>query len=369
MSLYRLERSDSWAAETILEQLDWLADGFWDCNLKTGEVFFSPRFKQVLGYSWEEIKPEIMSWRLLIHPEDYNAIGLLLDDLRMGGTVFKVECRLHTRQGEWKWFLCRGKVFERDFNGELVRLMGVHFDISKYRKSQEDWENKYRELLAAENSSNNEFQNLSHRLMQAQEEERRSLARELHDEIGQVLAAVKISLQTFMHAGITPPEKLQESIAIVEHTLDEVRRMSLALRPSLLDDLGLAAALRWHVDRQARLAGLTTHFTANIGNARLPGELETVCFRIVQEALNNILKHAEAGEVWINLCLDGPELQVTVRDDGKGFDVEEALRGAARGNSLGLLGLKERVTQAGGQAEIGSSPGEGTTIKAVFYLS
>jgi PAS domain S-box-containing protein len=212
------------------------------------------------------------------------------------------------------------------------------------------------------------LQTLSRRLMEVQEVERRNIARELHDEIGQALTSVKINLQAAQCRLDTPAlaPLLEESISTVERTLQQVRSLSLDLRPSLLDDLGLVPALRWYVDRQAQQAGFAVRFTAAPLAKCLPPHLEIACFRIVQEALTNVVRHARAQRVSVALRQHENELQLTIRDDGVGFDAQYALACAARGESLGLLGMQERASLAGGQIEIVSTPGHGTEIRAHF---
>jgi PAS domain S-box-containing protein len=212
---------------------------------------------------------------------------------------------------------------------------------------------------------------LTRRLVEAQEDERRRVARELHDEIGQTLTAVKINLQTLGRqadwAGLAP--RLADSIAIVERALQQVRNLSLDLRPSLLDDLGLVATLRWYVDRQAQWAGLTISFSADPPEMSLPPEHEITCFRVVQEAFTNLMRHAQAKHVRVALRQRNGELGLTIRDDGVGFGVQAALDNALGGESLGLLGMQERVRLVGGEIDIESEPGQGTEIRVRLPLT
>ncbi|MCX6033002.1 MAG: sensor histidine kinase [Chloroflexi bacterium] len=215
------------------------------------------------------------------------------------------------------------------------------------------------------------IETLTRRLLDAQEAERRRIARELHDEVGQALTAVKINLQA---AGRTPgaeaiAPQLDESIKIIERTLQQVRNLSLDLRPSLLDDLGLVAALRWYVDRQGQRAGIATRFIAEPADPRLRAEIETACFRLVQEALTNVVRHAQAHSVTVELRQVGAGLRLRVRDDGHGFDVPAALARAARGESLGLLGMQERVALLDGQIVIRSTPGQGAEILVMLPVA
>lgn len=211
---------------------------------------------------------------------------------------------------------------------------------------------------------------LSQGLIEAQEAERRRVARELHDEIGQALTAVKIDIQAAQR--IKDPQAiarhLEESIAIVERALAQVRNLSLDLRPSLLDDLGLVTALRWYVGRQAQRTGMAMQFTAESMDSRLSTELETACFRVAQEALTNVIRHAGAVSVGIELTKTPGCLTLVIRDNGKGFDVPAVREQAFLGKSLGLLGMQERVMIVGGDMQITSSPESGTEIRAVFPI-
>jgi signal transduction histidine kinase len=227
-------------------------------------------------------------------------------------------------------------------------------------------EDRYRGALQ---EANLRLQSLSSRMLEVQESERRHIARELHDEIGQALTAVKLHLQAALRrGGPETKQPLEECVLIADQALEQVRNLSLNLRPSQLDDLGLVAALRWHVDRQAAVSGLGTEFRADELSERLEPALETACFRFVQEAMTNIVRHAQARHVWIEARRHNDRLRVSVRDDGKGFDVGAAMREAIARGSLGLLGMQERVGLAGGRLNVSSRPGEGTTIVAEFPL-
>jgi signal transduction histidine kinase len=224
-------------------------------------------------------------------------------------------------------------------------------------------------LFAEVQTSRERLQSLSQRLIDVQELERRTIAGELHDEIGQALTIVKMNLQA-LHAHVNSTlagDRMDECITVVERALEQVRSLSLDLRPSLLDDLGLVAALRWYVARQARAASFALHFSADEPPSRLASVLETVCFRIAQEALTNIVRHANAREVWVQLRC-GAELCLTIRDDGVGFEPAQAEARASRGESLGLLGMRERASLSGGRLSITSAPGQGTTVAACFPL-
>ena len=206
--------------------------------------------------------------------------------------------------------------------------------------------------------------------MAAQETERRHIARELHDEIGQALTVAQMNLQTVLRSGaggLAP--RLTESLKVIERVQEQVHDISLNLRPSMLDDLGLEAALRWDTSRQAALAGLHAEFTADPMEHRLDPMIETECFRIAQEALTNVVRHAGARNVTVKLRTKDKRLCLSVRDDGVGFDVAAVREQAVRGASLGLLSMEERATLAGGGLEFKSAPGQGAEIGAWFPLT
>src|SRR6266571_4296930 len=218
--------------------------------------------------------------------------------------------------------------------------------------------------------SRRRLQVLSHRLIDAQEAERKRLARELHDQIGQALTAVQISLQTLRPSlkSAFAAERVEENLAVIEDALGQVHDLSLELRPSLLDDLGLVAALRWYVERVASRARLLRCFNADSIETRVSPEIETACFRIAQEALTNVMRHSNASAILVQLKRSDQTLQLTIRDDGSGFTVADALNRTGPEASLGLQGMRERAVAVGGAVEIESAPSRGTEVRASFPL-
>jgi two-component system sensor histidine kinase UhpB len=214
------------------------------------------------------------------------------------------------------------------------------------------------------------LQVLSRRLVEAQETERRHLARELHDEIGQALTVAQLNLQALLESPGTETllPRLKESLEVVERVLEQVHDISLNLRPSILDDLGLEPALRWLTERQAALVGLEAKFHADALEQRLDPVIETECFRVAQGALTNVLRHAQAQTVSVELRKENGQLHLRVRDDGIGFDVAALREKAVLGASLGLLSMEERAALAGGGLEFTSVPKLGTEVHAWFPL-
>jgi signal transduction histidine kinase len=205
---------------------------------------------------------------------------------------------------------------------------------------------------------------LSRRVLEVQELERRRVALELHDELGQSLTAIKINLQTHERFKNQSPSELNaENIRIVEEALQQVRRLALALRPSVLDDLGLAPALRWLAEQTVTRGGLVVQVHSSLPALRIAAEIETVCFRVAQEALTNIVRHAKAQRVDIDGRQDGDLLVLSVQDDGCGFDWRAMNQRALAGASIGILGMQERAALVGGQIEIDSAVDRGCTVR------
>ncbi|MBA3850275.1 MAG: hypothetical protein C0502_09835 [Opitutus sp.] len=211
-----------------------------------------------------------------------------------------------------------------------------------------------------------ELQALSLRLLRIQEDERRAIARELHDEIGQLLTGLKLQLESAQKAAGDAPLRtpVAEAYATASSLLEHVRILTQQYRPRVLDDLGLQPALEWHAKLFTKQTGIEVALDVSLPPGRLPGELETVAYRIIQEALTNAARHAQAKLVSVTAATtEDKKLIVEISDRGRGFDVTKAL---ARTDSLGLAGLRERVNLAGGRIEIYSRPGEGTRISVEF---
>jgi len=240
--------------------------------------------------------------------------------------------------------------------GELAALNQSLADQVAARTA--DLENENRERRAAEARA----QSLATRLLGAREDERRRLAQELHDQIGQLLTGLRFQLEA---ARPTTPA-LGETLALTDELLATVRELTLQLRPRILDDFGLEPALAWHTRRFGTQTGIALELDVVLPPQRLAPELETVVFRLVQEALTNVARHSGANAAAITVVADAATLHVEISDRGRGCDASAAL---ARNDSLGLAGTAERVRLAHGQFEFHSAPGQGTRLHAEFPLS
>ena len=202
-------------------------------------------------------------------------------------------------------------------------------------------------------------------ILRAQEQERKRIARELHDETSQVLTSLLISL-ALLEETVTSEEgrrRVSETRALAHQTLRAVRNLSIDLRPSALDDLGLLPALRWYVKEYQQKCGVEVDFSASGLKERLPADTETALYRVIQESLTNTAKHAHAKKAWVTLAEESGTARARVRDDGQGFDAPAVLRTPWQDRGLGLAGMQERVALLNGDIQIESQPGHGTTIE------
>lgn len=204
-------------------------------------------------------------------------------------------------------------------------------------------------------------QDLSTRLLRVQEAERRALAQELHDQVGQLLTGLRFQLE----AAVAQGAKVGEALSLTDELLRDIREMTLQLRPRVLDDFGLKAALEWHVGRFAKQTGIEVELDVSLPATRFPPDLETVAYRVVQESLTNVARHSGAKVAAVTATASDETLHLEISDRGNGFDVAAAF---ARRDSLGLAGLAERVKLAGGEFEMVSRPGQGTRLHAEFPL-
>lgn len=238
----------------------------------------------------------------------------------------------------------------RSADGLIVGAVIVNEDVTERVHA----ENALRE--ATERS-----QHLSRRLLSVQEEERRHLSRELHDEFGQLLAGITMHLQAAKGlAGEAARPRLEECVVLLQHAGAQLRSLVLELRPTMLESAGLTPTLRWLADQHQQRTGITTQVVGHLND--VPSDLAIACFRSAQEALTNAMRHSRARHVWIELNQTDGTLELTVRDDGVGFNVKKALDRAARRGHLGLLGMRERVQILGGDLEVRSEPGHGARI-------
>jgi PAS domain S-box-containing protein len=307
-------------------------------------------WERVMGWTLPDARTRDMPAELYPDPDERRRVMEFIQNPPPGWADF----RTRTRDGD---VIDTAWATVRLSDGTVI---GFGQDVTDRKRAEAERERLHRAVVA----SRAELEVLSRRLIEAQEEERSHLARELHDEIGPVLTTVNLTLEAIRaRVGPDAADRLDESRRVVDRAIEQVRSLSLDLRPASLDLLGLEPALRAYLARQAGHAGLALAFTGSLGAERLPPALETVCFRVVQEAATNVLRHARATRIEVDLRRTGAEVRVAIHDDGAGFDVAAARERVLRGEGFGLVGMRERVQLFGGRIEVRSTLGGGTTIE------
>jgi PAS domain S-box-containing protein len=329
---------------TIVEEMPVLFNAFDERGLI---VFWNREAERVTGYSRDEV---------IGNP---NFLAVAYPDPAYRARMSEEWCRRGNGYRDWEWTLTCKDGTERTIAwsnaSERTRIpgwaaWGVGIDVTRRRQAEERMET------------------LSRRLLAVQEEERRAVSLELHDDIGQALTAIKLNLERASRGrnGDDGAAALEDSIALVELAIREVRSMAYALRPQILDDLGLPQALGWLVERTRERSGVDVQAEIAEADLRLDPVTSAACFRIAQEALTNVARHSGATQAQVSLAADGAALVLVVQDDGNGFDLEEAQVRARRGDGLGVAGMEERARLAGGRLEIHAAAGSGTRVRAVF---
>jgi two-component system sensor histidine kinase DegS len=252
----------------------------------------------------------------------------------------------------------------RRLGQEIARRKAVQDALKKS-------ERHYRNLLEKSRRMQEHLRRLSHEILSTQEEERRAISRELHDEIGQTLTAIKVKLVTLNKEATINAADLKRKIAstqrLVQRSMNTVHRFARNLRPPLLDDLGLIPALHSFMKGFTKRTGVRIHFATFAAVEKLEGDKRTVLYRVAQEALTNVAKHAQASLVNVSIQRQQGVVLMEIHDDGKSFEVERVLL-AKKITRLGLLGMRERVEMVGGRFEVESAPRRGTTIRARIPL-
>lgn len=347
-------------AEQALGQLAAIVESNNDAIISRGLdrtiLSWNPAAERLFGWTAEEAIGQ--SIRITTPPEAWGKRDALIDRVKAGERVGSIET-IRLRKDGTRFY---GEVSYspvKDAQGNVILIATVIRDITE-RKQAEQALRDYTERL----------ESVSRKLLDVRENERAAIARDLHDRIGQLLSAAKLDLQVIRRRSTAAPlhADLDESIRTIDQALQETRTLSLELRPPQLDDLGLARALRMYAERVAGASELKLHFPP----ARLPAlppQVDTTCFRVAQEALQNIVRHASAQNIWIELSAESGVLHLTVRDDGRGCDLAAVRRRAKQGESMGLFNMEERVALAGGSIELQSNPGKGMKIHIALPLS
>ena len=331
--------------ERLRLAFDGAQEGVWDWNLETGVVVYSPRWKQMLGYEEHEIEPHVREWERLLHPDDMAAARELNDSVQRGAPTYEGEFRLRHKDGHYIHVLSRGFPVRRERGGRVVRIVGTHFDLTE--RQRREAERARSELLA--------------RLVFAQEDERRRIAREMHDQFGEQLTSLSREIATLKEAAPARSPRRSRASKRSRSRLDrDVDHLVWQLRPTALDDLGLRAALANYVQDWSARVGIPAELhMSGLLDERLPPDAETTLYRIAQEALTNVARHSRATRVDVLLERQGDIVLLTVEDNGVGFEPDDA---GAKPGGFGLLGMHERAALVGATLQIESTAGGGTTV-------
>jgi PAS domain S-box-containing protein len=326
--------------------------GSWSLDFRTGALRWSEQLFCLFDVDKADAADLYQTARRRVHPEDAERLDTVTEEVKASGEPFEIEHRLVTRAGLEKYVRAVGHAW-KSAGGEVTGLFGSVQDITDQKLT----ENALRR-------SGEQLQSLSRRLVELRELERREMARELHDQVGQNLTALDINLSIL--AGSLPPDaseiaraRLADSGALIESTTAAIRNMLAELRPPMLDEQGLGAALDWHAREFSARVGIPVAISGMDAFERPVPAVELALFRISQEALNNIAKHARASRVEIALQRSVSAYELSVSDDGVGFD-EAGESGSGR--RLGLVTMRERAQSLGGWIEVHSSTGEGTRL-------
>jgi signal transduction histidine kinase len=293
----------------------------------------------------------------LMHPDDQAVLPMIAKDydIRKDGEIFEHIFRFKHKNGQWRWLHRIATIFSRTPDGRPKQILGTIADITRFKQAERD------------------LQELSARLLTAQDEERRRIARELHDVTGQNLGVIAVHLGTLeRRSGEIAPgvrELLSECQRLCSESQKEIRALSYLLHPPELDLLGLVGALRGYLQGYEKRTGIRAILDVKKDIGRLPSELETDLFRVVQEGLTNIMRHS--GSETAVVRLEKSETHITLQVEDKGRGLPSQLDSAERqliGFGVGITGMRERLRQHGGTLEIHSSP-HGTILRGVVPLN
>jgi two-component system sensor histidine kinase UhpB len=324
--------------------------GVFDVEFLSGKGTWSPKLFAILGLPPEFQPRTSEDLTRLIHPEDRTLLDRMMVEM-IDGKPVNHEFRVHRPDGEMRWVDVCGQR-KADGSGESIRFVGTCVDITERKREEQE------KQRAAQR-----FRALAARLQRIREEERTRAAREIHDELGQAMTAIKLDLARLIR---DLPAGQQESFLPILETADQavdaVRRIARELRPGILDASGLGGAVEWAASEFAARTGIKCDVNLPSDEIQMHPDVTTALFRILQEALTNIARHSEAGEAQVTLADEDDRVVMEIQDDGKGISNEVI----AAADSLGILGMRERALLLGGELFIHGAAAEGTTLRIVL---
>jgi two-component system sensor histidine kinase UhpB len=327
--------------------------GIWDWDLRTNRVYFSPRWKSMLGYEEHEIDGDYVEWERRLHPEDrQRALATIRECLEGRSPQYSLEHRLRHKDGHYCWIHARG-IAVRDAQGRPYRMVGSHIDITVRKCAEQSVMEGHRRLR---------------RLLEMHEKERKIVAYEIHDGVAQSLAGARMILERIGEAiGTSWPEEVSQrfcrALDLVNTGLVQARQLIHGQRPLTLDDSGLSEAIELLVCQSRERGGPAIEFHRAVRLGPLAAPLETAIYRIVQEALTNALRYSGGDTILVRLGQRDDSVLVDIEDNGSGFDPADV-----RPDSFGLEGIRVRAQLFEGRAEIASEPGKGTHVHVELPL-
>jgi PAS domain S-box-containing protein len=321
-------------------------------------VYTNERSTESIGYTPKEIEDMGDAFLpKLMHPDDFALLPLLAKQYAtcQDGEVFEHVFRMRHKNGQWHWVQRCATIFNRTADGRPRQILGSITDITEFKRAER------------------ELQELSVRLLSIQDEERRRIARELHDVTGQNLAAIGFNLAALEQSGALPSNVrsiLAECQMLCQESQKEIRTLSYVLHPPMLDEFGLVGALDWYIEGFVKRTGIEVTLDVNQEIDRLPSEMETDLFRVVQEGLTNIMRHSGSNTAVIRLEKREAQLILQIKDNGCGMPSRAGLeeRALKTGFGVGIPGMRQRVRQHGGSLEV-HSEGQGTSLTAVVPIA
>jgi PAS domain S-box-containing protein len=347
--------------------------GVWDWNPVTQESRWTPELETIYGLKPGSVRT-YQDFTIRVHPDDIKMVEAKRDEAVAQQKTFEFEFRIQRPQGDTGWIHCRGGALY-DQAGRPTRIFGVNIDITERKRAEEalkqrttelqqltqTLEHRVQERTGELEKANEALRYLSSKLLSVQEDERKRIADELHDSVASSFGAIIFSIEKIIgQEGQDESTRagLRELIARVRHVNEETRRIMSDLRPSLLDDLGIAPALNWFCREYEKIySHIRVEKEIDLSERDLADSLKTAIYRICQEAMNNIAKHSQANLVSLKLQEKDGRIELTIQDDGRGFDLDTVRRG------LGLSTMKERAQHSGGSFDLESGIGKGTKIR------
>lgn len=356
----------------IGESIDY---GVWICDAEGRNIYASPSFLKLVGLTQEQCSAR--GWTQILHPDDVEATVAAWEKCVSEGSLWEREHRFRTANGGWHYVLARG-VPMSDAQGKIVYWAGINLDIQHRKESEhqllllvESLESRVSQRTIELQNATEKLRELTGTLLQTQDEERRRIARELHDGVGQLVVAMSMTLSNIVgekeKLSLEAQQTLDQSLALIDQASREIRTMSHLLHPPLLDEVGLDSALRWYIEGFSERSKITVRTEMATGfSDDLPRELALSVFRIVQESLTNIHRHSESPTAFVKIDRAPGKITLSVEDQGKGIPIDvQAKISSGEIVGVGLRGMRERIRQFDGQLEFHSSP-KGTRIVAIL---